>query len=328
MAYIELHFPDGRIEHFELHQNSMTIGRDASCEIILHESAISRKHAMLKKHRGRWVITDLGARNKTFFNNRAIKSHVLANNDEIHLGSLRFIFFDPTGASDAPSNETIYLRDTRPERGKTCPACKAPMTNDAVICLKCGFNTQTGKRLEVVLEETSIASAIHSPIPASNETSAKKKETKHILSAKQKAQIIDIYLPASFITLFLILSIMYGGISGPLVGSIGIVLRVGFLLLAMAIAAKIGEFGFGPFGTAILKVFGICSFLATASIILGWIWYVLFSIVILGGLLKLFFDLDFFELFIIIMIVMILQQTLLMIIMGAIGSFFAKGGGV
>ena len=37
------------------------------------------------------------------------------------------------------------------EEGETCPGCDAPLAADAVLCVKCGLNLQTGKKISTNL---------------------------------------------------------------------------------------------------------------------------------------------------------------------------------
>jgi hypothetical protein len=42
-----------------------------------------------------------------------------------------------------------------------CPICKSPVTPGAVLCVKCGYNFKTGKRLAAVVVETDDAEEEH-----------------------------------------------------------------------------------------------------------------------------------------------------------------------
>jgi hypothetical protein len=38
--------------------------------------------------------------------------------------------------------------------GSACPSCSASLATDAVLCINCGFNLKTGKKLAAVVVET------------------------------------------------------------------------------------------------------------------------------------------------------------------------------
>ena len=53
--------------------------------------------------------------------------------------------------------EPVKVPDVPPEpakpEGKVCPGCGSPLAEGAVICVKCGLNLKTGKKLQTVFEE-------------------------------------------------------------------------------------------------------------------------------------------------------------------------------
>ncbi|HYE31228.1 MAG TPA: FHA domain-containing protein [Methylomirabilota bacterium] len=47
---------------------SVIIGRDASCDIIIHDAKASRKHCRLSRNGAEYLLEDLGSRNGTLVN--------------------------------------------------------------------------------------------------------------------------------------------------------------------------------------------------------------------------------------------------------------------
>ena len=43
------------------HRRKLTIGRSPRCDLILTATAISRRHALLFEHAGRWALVDTGS---------------------------------------------------------------------------------------------------------------------------------------------------------------------------------------------------------------------------------------------------------------------------
>jgi hypothetical protein len=70
------------------------IGRLPSCDLMLEQPAVSRRHAVLYERNGAWYIADAGSTNGTFVNLMpAVEPIRLSNTDEIRLGravSIRF----------------------------------------------------------------------------------------------------------------------------------------------------------------------------------------------------------------------------------------------
>ena len=72
---------------FRLTGRRAIIGRDQSCDIVLSDSSISRRHAVLEQRRKLYVIRDLNSTNGTFVNGIRITERVLQPEDEIQLGT-------------------------------------------------------------------------------------------------------------------------------------------------------------------------------------------------------------------------------------------------
>ncbi len=108
-AYIDVYMPDEQAQRFELSKKTITIGRSPKVDVCLDDPKISRGHARIwQTESNRWAVEDLSSRNRTFLNNRPIKSHVLSNNDTFYVSDIRIVFCDPTGLSDEPADQTIY----------------------------------------------------------------------------------------------------------------------------------------------------------------------------------------------------------------------------
>ena len=73
--------------NFRLTGRRAIIGRDQSCDIVLSDSSISRRHAVLEQRRKQYVIRDLNSTNGTFVNGIRITEKVLKLEDEIKLGT-------------------------------------------------------------------------------------------------------------------------------------------------------------------------------------------------------------------------------------------------
>jgi len=346
MSYLEVHLPNGQVEHFELSKASMVVGRSPEADIRVHLPIVSRQQARIDRlGKNRWIIHDLGSRNKTRVDNRSVKSHVLTNKDIVFFGSIKAVFHDPSGASNQPmavpkekpqkaepkkaaSSETIDIVETR------CPECSTVLDEGAVLCVKCGYSFKTGRRFELSLGE-GVSSGPGSPKSFEVGSGVKKPAKAAAVAVEGEASGIQIdwyqiktyILPVAFIVLFLALSVMQAGIAGGIMAVISIVVRVAFLLVAMTIAAKLAEFGFGEFGPAILQTFGIAAALALAPMLVGGLFMLIFYLPILWLLLYLFFGVDFFEAFLIIMIMGTIESFLMTILMSAFASLLSGGGG-
>jgi ABC-type multidrug transport system ATPase subunit/pSer/pThr/pTyr-binding forkhead associated (FHA) protein len=86
-------------------QTVLTIGRDASNDIVLDSPTVSRYHAQLERVGQRYRVTDLRSSNGTFVNDQQIEGETwLKPNDSIRIGSYKFVMghdqlarYDETG---------------------------------------------------------------------------------------------------------------------------------------------------------------------------------------------------------------------------------------
>jgi pSer/pThr/pTyr-binding forkhead associated (FHA) protein len=79
-------------EHFIPQGDSTTIGRSPDCDIFLDDVTVSRRHAVLLRQDGQFVIEDQGSLNGTFVNRRRIESAQLSDGDELQIGKYRLTF--------------------------------------------------------------------------------------------------------------------------------------------------------------------------------------------------------------------------------------------
>lgn len=89
---------EGHIHH--LNQDATTIGRDAQCDIILDDEAVSRQHAKIKLEETesegarsmRFFIYDLASENGTTVNGAPVLKQMLADGDTVVVARTALIF--------------------------------------------------------------------------------------------------------------------------------------------------------------------------------------------------------------------------------------------
>lgn len=77
---------------FELEADEITIGRDVGNRIQLHDTEISRRHAIVRREGRDYVFVDNKSSNGTFIGERRITSHTLRGGEEIQLGSTVLLY--------------------------------------------------------------------------------------------------------------------------------------------------------------------------------------------------------------------------------------------
>jgi hypothetical protein len=66
------------------------LGRSSACQLVFADDTVSRRHAELRMHEGRWILRDLGSSNGTWVNGRRVMEAEVAPGDEVSLGHCRF----------------------------------------------------------------------------------------------------------------------------------------------------------------------------------------------------------------------------------------------
>ncbi len=87
---------------FELTETAVSVGRDASNPIQLHDTEASRRHAELRLTGSTYMVTDLQSSNGTFVNGRQIQQHELTSGDQVQFGRTVLLY---TGSSDQTPEE-------------------------------------------------------------------------------------------------------------------------------------------------------------------------------------------------------------------------------
>lgn len=70
----------------------LLIGRSETCDLVVRDPGISRRHAILDCRKGKYVLTDLNSTNGTYVNGTRVQRHELQDGDQIKMGDSVFIF--------------------------------------------------------------------------------------------------------------------------------------------------------------------------------------------------------------------------------------------
>ena len=66
------------------------VGRDPTCEVVVADGSVSRRHARLEMRQGEWWVVDQGSANGTYVNSLKIAETSLKNGQELRFGALAF----------------------------------------------------------------------------------------------------------------------------------------------------------------------------------------------------------------------------------------------
>jgi hypothetical protein len=71
---------------------SLVVGRDPACELVLEDPRVSKRHARLEWYGAGWSLNDLGSKNGTFVDGAPAQGAALTNDQWISFGGLRARF--------------------------------------------------------------------------------------------------------------------------------------------------------------------------------------------------------------------------------------------
>jgi hypothetical protein len=79
-------------ERISVTRTPVVIGRMSSCDVVLADSNVSRRHAELRREGDEWIIEDLGSTNGTLVDGKLAKQHSLSGGETLSFGTsgLRF----------------------------------------------------------------------------------------------------------------------------------------------------------------------------------------------------------------------------------------------
>jgi FHA domain-containing protein/uncharacterized protein DUF1707 len=69
----------------------ITLGRSSSCQLVLSDATVSRRHAALVVRDGTWRVVDLDSSNGTWVNGRRVIEAEVRPGDELRLGAARLL---------------------------------------------------------------------------------------------------------------------------------------------------------------------------------------------------------------------------------------------
>lgn len=104
MAKIILKFNNDVVDHFDLNQGDMKVGRKPGCEIFIDNLAVSGEHANIFTVGEDSFIQDLGSTNGTLVNNKKITKHHLKNGDIVTIGKHTLIYLTESARLQEPEN--------------------------------------------------------------------------------------------------------------------------------------------------------------------------------------------------------------------------------
>jgi pSer/pThr/pTyr-binding forkhead associated (FHA) protein len=118
-------------------KDQSVVGRDPSCEIVVADGSVSRRHARLEQRGGIWWVVDQGSANGTYLNSLRIAEQALKNGQEIRFGALAFrvdLREDPEATVATPvvkDDSATVMAMPEPAPAAARPAAPPPLPKPA-----------------------------------------------------------------------------------------------------------------------------------------------------------------------------------------------------
>jgi pSer/pThr/pTyr-binding forkhead associated (FHA) protein len=171
MAKLVIKFNNEVIDHIDLKQGDMKIGRKPGCDIFIDNLAISGEHANIFTIGDDSFIQDLGSTNGTFINNKRVTKHHMRNGDTIVIGKHSLVYLSEGATKpDDDFAKTVIINPGARESAAPAPAAM-PMPGTIEVPIKSGkpvvrqgalfvlSGTNSGKRIELTKSVTNLGKA-------------------------------------------------------------------------------------------------------------------------------------------------------------------------
>jgi len=91
-AIIQYHDATGLPVELPMQGDTLVIGREAGCQVMLDDPGVSKRHAQIIRVENEYIVRDQGSVNGTFVGEHRITHHTLHDGDVIHIGKHELIF--------------------------------------------------------------------------------------------------------------------------------------------------------------------------------------------------------------------------------------------
>jgi pSer/pThr/pTyr-binding forkhead associated (FHA) protein len=83
----------GEARELKLKEPECSVGIDESNDLVVHDNSVSRRHALIRRHRNKWQVRDRDSTNGTSVGDRKVIDWItLHDGHEMRFGAARFVF--------------------------------------------------------------------------------------------------------------------------------------------------------------------------------------------------------------------------------------------
>jgi pSer/pThr/pTyr-binding forkhead associated (FHA) protein len=162
MSKLIVKFNNDVVDHVDIKQGDMKIGRKPGCDVFLDNLAVSGEHANIFTIGEDSFVQDLGSTNGTFINNKRITKHHLRNGDQVMIGKHTLTYMsDQASKPNEDFAKTVIINPSSqaaaaaPEpRPIPAPPPPPPIDRHGALFVLSGPNS--GKRIELTKSVTNL----------------------------------------------------------------------------------------------------------------------------------------------------------------------------
>jgi len=220
--------PDGRMVEA---RDGLVLGRDAACDIVVHDRKASRRHATLHVAGSVVEIEDLDSSNGTLLNGKRVQRRLLRDNDRIQIGTWAITYREQAASAapaPPPADELVFDDEgatasaPRPAPAAPPPARTPPAPPPPPAAEPPRAAPAAGETLEFLDEVVQV----RTPPPAAREKVAGRPRAPE---RPAPGRVLQFHKRPD-----------RGGVLGEDLGQMSSAQRLGLVLLALAVAALIG----------------------------------------------------------------------------------------
>lgn len=112
----------------------LTIGRDPSNDLVLADSMVSRRHAVVEHRGSQFFLRDCNSVNGSVVNGDRVGERALRDGDLLAIGAMRLLFRDDPAEAPGPGKVVQHPSAAPLE----CPSCGAGYRRGDLFCRECG----------------------------------------------------------------------------------------------------------------------------------------------------------------------------------------------
>ena len=148
----------------------LTIGRDASCAVVIAQTEVSRKHAVIQPTERGYELRDLSSNGVVVNGSRIDKPHLLSRSDVIRIGSEEFRFHGDAQSGESEQAAGAAESGAAPPPPPPPPPAVAEVRSVLAILQVSGTGPSNGQVYEIRVPLVHVGRGAHNDVAISDES--------------------------------------------------------------------------------------------------------------------------------------------------------------